>query len=320
MKSVFIIGNGFNCFFSAYLNNPLYKEEIMEKLYDAFPNKWLSTIWYKETKRLLNEYCHLLDDIKIADASVNGEFLLSRLANLCSKVEAEEILEQLEKAISDKIKMNMQNLISDNEKTSVPKTMRTISKLKHTDKNSFNKMNCFSGCLFREMQETGYERVTCYTTNYDKITNEFFDIKDSGITIDMKIVALHGDYEASEIICSSPENKEHKVYPDILEQFEKDILEADSIVLFGLGLFSDPHLLKRLNMVKNKQIIIIDADCASYLKKRSHAAVLEIGFDYLYQNEIRFIDTLDFQVNKQKVSKPVQTPEELYDALIALFK
>lgn len=188
MKSVFIIGNGFNCFFSAYLNNPLYKEEIMEKLYDAFPNKWLSTIWYKETKRLLNEYCHLLDDIKIADASVNGEFLLSRLANLCSKVEAEEILEQLEKAISDKIKMNMQNLISDNEKTSVPKTMRTISKLKHTDKNSFNKMNCFSGCLFREMQETGYERVTCYTTNYDKITNEFFDIKDNGITIDMEIM------------------------------------------------------------------------------------------------------------------------------------
>ncbi len=65
---------------------------------------------------------------------------------------------------------------------------------------------------------------------YDKITNEFFDIKDSGVTIDMKIVALHGDYEASEIICSSPETKEHKVYPDILEQFEKDILEADSIV------------------------------------------------------------------------------------------
>lgn len=320
MKSVFIIGNGFNCFFSAYLNNPLYKEEIMEKLYDAFPNKWLSTIWYKETKRLLNEYCHLLDDIKIADASVNGEFLLSRLANLCSKVEAEEILEQLEKAISDKIKKNMQNLISDNEKTSVPKTMRTISKLKHTDKNSFNKMNCFSGCLFREMQETGYERVTCYTTNYDKITNEFFDIKDNGITIDMEIIALHGDYEAPEIICSSPENKEHKVDPDILEQFEADIMEADSIVLFGLGLFSDPHLLKRLNMVKNKQIIIIDADCASYLKKRSHAAVLQIGFDYLYQNEIRFIDTLDFQVNKQKVSKPVQTPEELYDALIALFE
>lgn len=320
MKSVFIIDNGFNCFFSAYLNNPLYKEEIMEKLFDACPNKWISMKWYKETKGLLNEYCHLLDDIKIADANVNGEFLLSRLANLCSKVEAEEILEQLEKAVSDKIKTNMQNLIIDNEKTSVPKTMRTISKLKHTDKNSFHKMSCFSGCLFREMQETGYERVTCYTTNYDKITNEFFDIKDSGITIDMKIVALHGDYEASEIICSSPENKEHKVDPDILEQFEKDILEADSIVLFGLGLFSDPHLLKRLNMVKNKQIIIIDADCASYLKKRSHAAVLQIGFDYLYQNEIRFIDTLDFQVDKQKVSKPVQTPEELYDALIALFE
>lgn len=292
----------------------------MEKLFDAFPNKWISTKWYTETKELLDEYCHLLDDIKIADASVNGEFLLSRLANLCSKVEAEEILEQLEKAISDKIKMNMQNLISDNEKTSVPKTMRTISKLKHTDKNSYNKMNCFSGCLFREMQEAGYERVTCYTTNYDKITNEFFDIKDSGITIDMEIIALHGDYEAPEIICSSPENKEHKVDSDILEQFEADIMEADSIVLFGLGLFSDPHLLKRLNIVKNKQIIIIDADCASYLKKRSHAAVLQIGFDYLYQNEIRFIDTLDFQVDKQKVSKPVQTPEELYDALIALFK
>ena len=73
-------------------------------------------------------------------------------------------------------------------------------------------------------------------------------------------------------------------------------------------------------MVKNKQIIIIDADCASYLKKRSHAAVLQIGFDYLYQNEIRFIDTLDFQLDKQKVSKPVQTPEELYDVLIALFE
>lgn len=75
MKSVFIIGNGFNCFFSAYLNNPLYKEEIMEKLFDACPNKWISMKWYKETKGLLNEYCHLLDDIKIADANVNGEFL-----------------------------------------------------------------------------------------------------------------------------------------------------------------------------------------------------------------------------------------------------
>lgn len=104
MKSVFVIGNGFNCFFSAYLNNPLYKEDIMEKLYDAFPNKGLSKMWYKQTKEALNEYCHLLDDIKIADASVNGEFLLSRLANLCTKVEAEEILEQLETAISDKIK------------------------------------------------------------------------------------------------------------------------------------------------------------------------------------------------------------------------
>lgn len=47
MKSVFIIGNGFNCFFSAYLNNPLYKEEIMEKLFDACPNKWISMKWYK---------------------------------------------------------------------------------------------------------------------------------------------------------------------------------------------------------------------------------------------------------------------------------
>lgn len=317
MKSVFVIGNGFNCFFSAYLNNPLYKEDIMEKLYDAFPNKGLSKMWYKQTKEALNEYCHLLDDIKIADASVNGEFLLSRLANLCTKVEAEEILEQLETAISDKIKMKMQNLITDNEKTSVPKTMRTVSKLMHLEKNSFDKMNCFSGCLFRKMQEIGYERVTCYTTNYDKITNEFFDIKENGITLEMEVVALHGDYEAQEIICSSPENKEHKVDPDILEKFETDIEDAKTIVLFGLGLFSDPHVLKRLNKVKGKQFIIIDADCASYLKKRSHAAVLQLGFDYLYQNEIKFIDTLDFQVDKMKVMKPVQTPEELYDALIA---
>ena len=187
----------------------------------------------------------------------------------------------------------------------------------HLEKNSFDKMNCFSGCLFRKMQETGYERVTCYTTNYDKITNEFFDIKENGITLEMEVVALHGDYEAQEIICSSPENKEHKVDPDILEKFETDIEDAKTIVLFGLGLFSDPHVLKRLNKVKGKQFIIIDADCASYLKKRSHAAVLQIGFDYLYQNEIKFIDTLDFQVDKMKVMKPVQTPEELYDALIA---
>ena len=310
---VCMIGNGFNQFMNAYINHPVYQDDIRKKLQikmvDTFTSQWL-----EDTKVVLNRYCHLLDDISLADNEDSGEFLLSKLAKFCDVIEDSSILDNIETAVSRKTKKEMQALTHGNYSTNIPKTIRTLCHLLDHDAS-------MASVWYETLKQMGYRKIHFVTTNYDMIIDEVFQPENNDLDIDF--IPIHGTYELDEVICSAPDKKEEKVdYSDMMA-FESYVKDANRLLLFGIGLFSDPHLLKRLNTMKDKKIIIIDADQNTYFRKRNFLTNKDkgiIGFDFLFQNEIHFLDTYAFTSHESFIHPPLASPEALNHALLQVLK
>jgi hypothetical protein len=311
MKSVlFIIGNGFNFFICEYLKNPVYTEIIEKKIMER-QKLGLCYDWIPSCTKKLNEYCYLLDDISFDNLS--GEFLLSEISSLYKKLDGKDELEELNNAVIRSIQSKIEYKTYSNKKfTNIAQTVRTIFNQYENKKT----MLSFAITLYDKLKAFKFENAYIYTTNYDKIVDEVFkDLRDAK-PIDVDIVDLHGDYK-SEIVCCAPFQKENKIDKNIMNTFKQRLEETEIIVLFGLGLTSDPHILSAFNKQKNKNIIIIDYSKIKYFENKNKRSRDDfIGYDFIYDNNIYFLSTGEFDFVNNKLYKPIETPEEFLERLL----
>lgn len=317
MKEVLcMIGNGFNQFMNTYCNSPQYQQDILRKLHEAMPEQEsIIAQWLEDTKLVLNRYCHLLDDITLSDYDDTGEFLLSKLAKFCEVIEDSSILDRIESAVSAKTKKEMLQLTYGNPHTNIPKTIRTLCNLTERSES-------LADALYSFLWHQGYNQIHFVTTNYDMIIDEVFQ-PDKETRMEIDFIPIHGTYQLDEVICSVPDKKEEKVDFSDMQAFRSYVKDAHTIILFGIGLVSDPHLLACLNTMVNKTVLIIDGNKATYFKKRNYLSnpiKNKIGFDFLYHNHIYFLDTCAFTTDHTRVQPPISSPEQLLDALIYTLK
>ncbi|MDF9824451.1 hypothetical protein M2475_000831 [Breznakia sp. PF5-3] len=310
-EATILVGNGFNFFISNYVNNSYYYEEIIKKLKT-------SLIYHSEEKLkeileniqcVLKEYCSLLDGITLStDYNKTGEYLLQQLSDFCDKINDPSGLVSIEKAICEKIKKDMYTSEKDSNIQSIPVTIRTIFKY-------YNEY--FSEKFVELMKNQEIAKTNVITTNYDGIVEEVFKKSLRGKTIhEINYIPLHGEYYNKNIICSAPAFKEGKINSDLLNQLDDGLNKSEIIILFGIGLTSDPHILKRLNEVYEKKIIIIDACREQYLQRNYYLSDSEkLGFDFLFNNSIYFINTGKPTFTNDYMEKPIETPIQLLNKL-----
>ncbi|MBO0447412.1 hypothetical protein JZO78_13835 [Enterococcus ureilyticus] len=112
-KVVFIVGNGFNYFLSQYVNEE-NKSVLLKKIVTEGHYEEDTKIWLDKLKIGLDEYCNLLDFLKLENYSETGETLLSRLYHFFKSIDndisnneteeyTEEINKNLEKLVVKKI-------------------------------------------------------------------------------------------------------------------------------------------------------------------------------------------------------------------------
>lgn len=315
-KTTILIGNGFNFFVSNYVNNERYKDMILAKLKNAMRDlnetQLLEVMWNLQS--ITKEYCGLLDGITLSNYhDEKGEYLLQQLSDFCEKIDDQSGVRFIEEAICQKIKKDMYESAKDASVASIPITIRTIFK--------YN-TSYFSSKLLKTLEAFGFAEVDIVTTNYDGIVSEVFQKHYQGEEHRaIHYTAIHGEYKDKQIICSAPILKEAKVEGDLMDALETMLSNSKLIILFGIGLRSDPHILKRLNDVRGKSFVIIDACRNDYLTKNYRITTPEeLGFDFLFHNSIYFINTGKPTVENDQLIRPIETPEELLNKLDDLLR
>lgn len=319
----FMVGNGFNFFVSNYIGSPKYNRKIKEKATSTGIENVQK--WILECRKILNEYCHLFDAIALSDNQDTGEFLLAQLSDFLATINADQIMETIENAISAKINNQMQHANYSSEVPDVPITVRTCFKIKEDKKFIY-----FSSAIKTLFQKFEIGDLHLYTTNYDGIVKQVFQCGKENKALDnIHYIPLHGEAKAMEeddekaILCTAPTLKEEvlKQMPkgkQYLSNLVNDLKLSSVVVLFGLGLKTDPHILKRLNKCKNKIFIIIEASAEDYIDRNyDYEDFYEhIHFDFLKQNQVYFINTKKPTLqDNQKMKSPIETPEALLTAI-----
>lgn len=311
---LFIIGNGFNFFTSEYLKNPVYKEIIQEKVNEK-SNRADKYKWIPLCSEKLDEYCHLMENISVDNSS--GELLLSKINNLYKSLNGENELDELNSAVKRTVQSKINNVVySKDNFVNIVQTVRTLFNQYGNINTNTGQMKSFAISLYNQLKALEFKNAYIYTTNYDKIVDEVFTEKRNLKLLNIDIIDLHGHYK-SNIICCDPNEKENKIDKTIMYTFKQRLNETEVIVLFGLGLTSDPHILNSLNNQQNKNIIIIDSSKYGYFKEKNKRTQKDvIGYDFLYNNDVYFLSTRDFDFINNKLCKPIETPEELLNNLL----
>lgn len=311
-KIVFLVGNGFNYFISNYLNDKRYEKEIMAKLYSTKLEQDKKML-FKDLQHVLQDYCHLLDGIELSkNYDKKGEFLLQKISDFCEVIDDDMSLSFIEAAVCERIRKNMTESEEGTEIPNIPVTARTIFKVK-SSKTTYDH---FSTVLCEMLNKDGNALIDVFTTNYDGIVKEvFMKGKKNAEQNGMNYFALHGEYAKENIICTAPILKKQRVGENLSILIES-LKNSNIIVLFGLGLTSDPHILAELNMVKNKRIIIFEASREQYLiSNLRNSEGNGIGFEFLINNEIYLTNTVEHLIEGDKLILPVTTPDKILSKL-----
>lgn len=299
-KILMLVGNGFNNFISSNINNSNYTDVSANSLMIARNYGGKNTIdistahtMIEELSKSLKQYCTLLDDITIDASSVHNhkaEFFLEKLYNFTKNVNAETIIDDFEEAIKKQI---IETLESANyKKLSTKKYMLTNVSLR----SIFWTQDKYFSMLLNELfthHNTPSGAVTIATTNYDRNTKAVLCESYASKDIFENYIALHGDSK-SKIICTAPNNKHSRIIQDSVlsnafSHFETAVKEATIVILLGIVLASDPHILSLLNKRKNAHFIIIDANRDRYIRQNYYQSTYDEdgnlqtqGFDFLY--------------------------------------
>lgn len=301
-SAVFIIGNGFNYYIKEYLDNNELEEERKEKMKSAYSDR-IKSMWENHLSRALGEYCDLMKPITSENSNTNGEFFLKDLDEFCNRINASEknIMDSIEDMIADNIKKNM----SIDGSSNPPLTVDSIFMIKNGDNEEYEK---FYTCLQEIFSKVKIKNLHMYTTNYDELADVVLREQRNGSDVEH----LHGHYNDSRsIICCSPDKKKDKVGQKISGLKEK-VESARVVVLFGLGLESDPHIREILNSVENVHFIIIDANPTKYFLDR---IVKEDEYKFFKGNYMYFINTAEYMIDENVLKEPACFPELLIKRL-----
>ncbi|EDP11874.1 SIR2 family protein [Amedibacillus dolichus] len=297
----FIIGNGFNFYLKNYLKSEEFKIDREEKIKGVSYDSKIQ--WLKQLENVLEEYCYLMDPIKSENSNTSGKFFLKDLDDFCNKMTnsnaMDMVMNQIETMIANKIEQSM----SKEGESSPPLTARSIFKIKKGEMHSW-----FYSCLENTFKDVGIEKIHAYTTNYDDLIDRVLSTRQKSANV----VHLHGYYdEPNSIVCCSPNKKADKTKRK-LKELSVNLEKSKIVVLFGLGLESDPHIREVLNQMKDRQFIIIEANPAEYFVKRIEK--LE-EYQFLKNNYIYFINTAKCILDNSKLREAAKSPELLIERL-----
>lgn len=322
-----LIGNGFNHFANNYINDKNNRNSIIDQLQQV--NRYSISKPMSDDKTIINEtingiskaldeYCHLLDDIAIEESSHSGEYFLEKLFNFTKTFGVGKINDIVEDAIKKRIKYEItdRNYLRDSDGNSilVNVTLRSLFSVRQ---------DYFSNAIYETLNSLSDGSIDVITTNYDYICESVFcEIKSNRnpelrAHPNISYMQLHGNYNNS-IICTAPLEKINRIESQKFEKFKDIVSSSNTIILFGLGLWSDPHILSVLNRKKDCNIIIIDSDIGQYMKANypSHTNSEDIpDFMFLKNNLTYFIDTTKPTLNHQHVTRPNNTPTLVIEAL-----
>ena len=322
MKATLLVGNGFNHFVNDYSNNSLNAKKIdivvknLQRNAGIDEQKTRKRI--EECKKVMGEYCTLLEDISLDGSDVQGEFLLNNLHKLANKVTKEQqksLFDPIEQAVKEYIESKVAEKGKNDQEFRVETTVDSILFLNKIDGKEGAAMK-FRVDFKRKLRNY---RLKVYTTNYDRIVNDVFSFvpRDKGYDKFDGVISLHGDYKDGGIICTAPHLKEERVKNDVFAEFEEQLQESEIIILFGMSLDSDPHILKALNKVSNSSIILINRNVSDYVEERVELCADEdyICYDFLVRNKIYGIDTQKAVFDGRLIRLPSKCPYSLIKSL-----
>ena len=329
-----LVGNGFNYFVNQYIVN-----ETPNKLINKLQENQQSVTLDVETSEIqlqnlqidLTKYCNLLDFLKLGDYPESGETLLSKLAIFFKSLDQgnNKISQTIMKGISELVSEQINTIFDettyskDNRHFSdVNATVKTLMKIDH---------QFFSSCFEQVVSKFSVEPYNVYTTNYDYMVGSVFSERENQETIDnfkrCSVYNLHGHYnqtkEHGDLVCCAPELKQQAMKSTYFDSYVKDVEASSIFILFGIGLTSDPHLLRELNRKKECVFIIIDSVKEEYYKNHSPKSVegpeTNVGnqnrFDFLNNNAVYYIDTVSHQTAENYLVHQINTPKKLITVL-----
>lgn len=321
MEVTVLVGNGFNWFILEYLKSRknLTRQEIRNNLSNYKRKNDISDQQLDKQilamRDTMNEYCKLLDFLKLQDDS-NGEDTLNKGENALKEIS--RILEKLDTVEKEdevnKITQLIETLVADKiinifSKDSINKS--NANKFKYvnaTIKTIFKVDRSFSIRFNESMHELEYQ---VYTTNYDYIVNSVFcEIYNTNLASQEKAKNLHGHIEdkKNSIVCCAPSRKKEKIaHTQNYIDFCSDIRDSNTIILFGLSLDADPHILDILGTKRNSNFIIITNNSESFLNSESSG--------FMKNNRVQFIETSKNENNMN--DEFYDTPRKLVEKIDA---
>lgn len=339
-KVVFLVGNGFNMYASSYLKSEELKIEIIEKWKKTAKGRNLDDAQYLEhiakTSRQLEEYCKILDGINIEESGTTGENLLFKIGKFLSEKKVDDsmlngLFRELEESIASEIKTKFSESAIQNSGKSFMDYIHATVKFSFTDySDDKDDKTFFAQKLSKIVKDYSKEKCNVYTTNYDDIVRSVFTEMRGVEEVDgLKCIHLHGHYKEAEdkegqgkIICCSPTKKRSKIQEEVDNEknfngFKADLANLETLVLFGIGLVSDPHILEEINKLTERRIIIIDYDKSRYFNDYLYNANKQnnVTFDFLTNNSIYFIDTNTPFFKDGKYERKMITPEDILSEL-----
>lgn len=329
-----LVGNGFNYFVNQYIANEA--PEILVKKLEQY-KKTLAiegkdiTIQLQNLQIDLTKYCNLLDFLKLEDYPESGETLLSKLNIFFKSLDSgkseisQNIMKDISELVSEQINAIFDETTYSEDKNHFKYVNATVKTLMKVDERYF------SSCFEEFISKFSVVPYNVYTTNYDYIVSSVFSELDNQSTIsnfkNRSVYNLHGHYNRTEehgdIICCAPELKRQEMKVAYFDSYIKDVEEASVFILFGIGLTSDPHLLRELNRKKNCTFIIIDSIKEEYYKNHSPKSAEISGenevthnrFDFLNNNAVYYIDTVSHQTAENYLIHQINTPKKLIAVL-----
>ena len=342
-KVLFLVGNGFVSYTRNYFEDENFQIEIFEKwrkttksIKAGKADDDLLSRYLDNTCAQLKNYCELLEDINLEESSITGETLLSQMEyffknRIDKEILVEEIFTELEETISKEITNKFHKAIDETK-------IGFLQYMNATVKFAFKVDNTF---FAEQLYKIVASKYSVYTTNYDYIVESVFTEVYGSKRVDSNIDCkhLHGHFDRANelgsakgqgnIICCSPkkkltkimENNKYKENKENFELFQNEIEKMEVVVLFGIGLTTDPHILDVINTLKNKKIIIIDYDRNQYFD--THLLNVNksssLRFKFIENNSIYFIDTKGPHFKGYEYMGNPFTPKDIIDSLDKIF-
>lgn len=335
MKTLILVGNGFNYFVKGYIENKQNEDEIFKKWVACskaiHKDKWTlkqKQQWLGNLKEKISSYCDLLSFLELENYETKGETLLSVLEAFFMKInydqsQSESMFNSIEEAVA--------NIICDKFKETIDVEEKIFAKHPNAAvKFAFysSVMNQYFGQRLRDIinKYVGKEDYIVFTTNYDYIVESVFGEEHSVKKVKgVRCAHLHGHYakdKYASIVCCAPEKKINKIEENDknrveFEVFQDEIENTDVILLVGIGLVSDPHILNKLNQIRGKHIIIVDRNREQYFNNHLLDSSIEedLKFNFLNNNDIYFIDTELPTFDGYKLKNVIRTPDALLEAI-----